>query len=209
MTHVRQELTFGLAGSDRIVLGSATVAVIAADEQAKPNLNAVYHATDAGTVERELQRALSPGAAQALQLLPAVEPQAAADRRSNQSSLSNADDESDDEDEPEPLPAFRSWGEVFNVAQLRAQFGTDRELASLSKFVTLWGGGQLNVTRASDDAILSVCRPIVQDGLAKRIIDRIRRSPEIDIKLMLEKEVLNAGDRQKLIGLLGRSSGCF
>ena len=192
--------------ADQIRLGECVVSVIIADENAKTNLNSLYHANEKHAVEQELQRVLSPGFVRAINLRPAAMSARTTDQKSARSS---EEDDDDDEETPAPPRAFRSWGEVFDFAAIENTFGSDREIASIAKELTLWGNGRLNVARASDGAFLSACRPIVQDGLAKRIVDRYRRNPDVGIKVIIQKEVLNPNDQLRLLDTLGQSSSSF
>ena len=193
---------------DEIDMGDTHLTLIIADEDAKTNLNAIYHASDQGVVERELNRVISPGAQRTIALRPAAASQQSLAKKSASTSL-ESDDDDDEEDDIEPPRAFRSWGEVFNLSAFRNRLGNDRELVQVTKGLTLWGRGRLNVGRASDAVFISACRPIVQDGLAKRIVDRYRNQPEPGIKLIVEKEVINPTDRRRLQAMLSEGSSCF
>ncbi|NND99089.1 MAG: hypothetical protein HKN47_17365 [Pirellulaceae bacterium] len=193
--------------SGQIVLGQSLVTVVVADEDAKTNLNSLYHASDERVVATELRRILRPGVTRAIALRPVV----ASEQSEQRKVASNTDrDAEDSEDaEAEPPRAFYSWGDVLDIEQIHQTLGSDRDLPVITRSLTLWGRGKLNVARASDEAFLSTCRPIVQDGLAKRIIQRHREQALTGIKLIIEKEVTNPRDRERLLQTLGQSSSCF
>jgi hypothetical protein len=192
--------------ADQIALGTTALSLVVADESAKTNLNALYHASDIRVVEQELQRSLNSTAGRLVSLKPEVESEK---RLQKKSARTVAPDGEEEEQEAEIAPAFRSWGQVFNIAGWRKNAGELRDLASITAKVSIWGRGRLNVTRASDEAFLAASRPIVQDGLAKRILESYRDHPERGIKMVLAKEVVNKRDRERLLRMLGEQSDSF
>jgi len=107
------------------------------------------------------------------------------------------------------LPAFRSWGEVFDLLQVNRLAGDDRQLAKMTRHLALFGTGRLNVFRATDETVLAVCKSVVQDGLAKRVLDKIRETSLGEIDLILTQTVTNPDERKSLRALLGTSSSSY
>ena len=85
--------------------------------------------------------------------------------------------------------AFRSWGEVFDLATLGRTARSPTSLQSSTTKLTCWGSGQLNFRRASDEAILALARIVVQDGKARRVLQRYRSSPTASLPTLLLSEV--------------------
>jgi len=107
------------------------------------------------------------------------------------------------------FPAFRSWGEVFDLVQVSQIAGEDRQVAKMTRNLTLFGTGQLNVFRASDETVLAVCQSAVTKGLGNRVLSAIRETSIRETDLLLERTVQNEEDRQKLRVLLGSNSRSF
>ena len=118
-------------------------------------------------------------------------------------------DEEDDEETAAIPDAFRSWGEVFDLNSLQAGFARDASLPNLTTGLTCWGNGQLNFQRASDEAILAVSRCVVQDGVARRIVQRFRQNPTATLEILLQTEVSNDRNRERLGELMSETSTNF
>lgn len=187
---------------DAVRLGNLTFDLLLGDEDAKLNLNVLYHSAGPAKAEQVLMQ-LNPSVARAVRLVPAVKP---AELSREQSLLSRADTEVEG---PDTADAFRSWGEVFALAEFEAQIGGDAALPIATTGITCWGGGQLNFRRATDDAILAVAGTFVQDGTARRILQRYRENPRIDLTTLLRTEVSSGPDRERLARRFGKISNNF
>jgi hypothetical protein len=191
-------------------LGDVTFDVLVGDEDAKLNLNALYHYGGLVKTDQAIAKTGGPTVGFAKRLLPAVEP-LRIERASPRLSRSKLDDEAEEppENELEQPDAFRSWGEVFDLAALDAGLARDASLPNLTTGMTLWGNGQLNFRRASDEAILAISGLVVQDGAARRIIQRYRESPTATLAVLLQSEVTSEPDRKRLGELMSESSTNF
>ncbi|QDT08814.1 hypothetical protein [Planctomycetes bacterium K23_9] len=206
--------------ADQVELGGQKFDLLLADEDAKANLNAIYDLGGTSACEKAMRDTIDLGDSRSIQLRPqrrslgefdAAVSRAGSSRLGNQQSGSDQgdDDEAADEIEPGFLPpAFRSWGDVLDFDAVIQNAGDVRQIAKTTQNVTLWGTGRLNVWRASDDAIIAVCREVVQDGLARRIQQRVRTAPLSQIDLVLRQTVTNEEDRRKVSELLADSSQC-
>lgn len=210
--------------ADQVVLGDLTFNLLCADEDAKLNLNALYHLGSIAACERTISEVLPLKANRLISLRPRIRSlseQTAADSRSRSSRLAGEDSDQDelgeettDKDDFEDFlgygnpSAFKSWGEVFDLARF-PESGLDvRDVAEMTSTMTLWGSQRLNVWRASDDEIIAICRPIVQDGVARRIAERLRKTSLSQIKLVLSQTVTNPRDREELGQVLADTSQC-
>lgn len=155
--------------------------MVLADENAKLNLNALQRLGRPGTLATSLRKVLEPNSVRALRDI---------DRNPSSQALS-------------------SWGQVFDLNLLRALQGSDRVLAELTREVTLWGSGKLNIHRASASSLELACKGVVTDGLARRIVERHDESPTLNAGLLLRQTVLNETDRGQLEQLLGDGSTTF
>ena len=188
---------------DAMTLGGVTFDLMLGDEDAKLNLNVIYHLSGRQKTEQVLSEA-SPSAAMYARLVPAVQPQ----QLSRQQRSRPRDSDSDEEIEP-VADAFRSWGEVFDINALEQNLGSEAALPIATTGITCWGSGQLNFQRATDEAILAVAGSIVQDGGARRILKRYRDNPTIDLAALLQNEVANPQNRRQLARRLGQTSNHF
>ncbi len=189
-----------------ITLRGVTFDVLLGDEDAKLNLNALYHQAGEVDTARAAMEMIGPGAGRALRLLPAMQPMA----MDQGSIIENDDDEDQDEDPEIGLPAaFRSWGEVFDLPTLAETSGGSAVLPNLTTGMTCWGNGQLNFRRASDEAILAVAGTVVQDGGAQRLLTRYRSSPTATLAVLLQSEVASQRERDALARLLSETSSNF
>ncbi|TWT82573.1 hypothetical protein CA13_40360 [Planctomycetes bacterium CA13] len=205
--------------SDQLRLGSQTFVLILADEDAKANLNVIYDLGGEAACQKTLRDLINLGDFRSVRLQPRRRSQnveTATDSQQKASRLGTDGDEEGDvaADEsvtldPENLaPALVSWGDIFDFRAISSGAGDLRQLAAMTRGVTLWSSGRLNVWRASDEAIIAICRDVVQDGLARRIQQRIRGASLQQINILLGQTVTNEKDRQQLSRLLADSSQC-
>jgi hypothetical protein len=187
-----------------LVIRGVTFDLLLGDEDAKLNLNSLYHHGGPERTQRTVAE-LFGGPMPAVRLLPAVQPMLIA-REGRQLS---PDSESEEAEEPEIPDAFRSWGEVFDLPLLESQVGSGAAVPNVTTEITCWGSGQLNFRRASDQAILAVVGSVVQDGAAKRILTRYRSRPEASLAVLLQGEITNGRYRDRLRGLLSETSNNF
>ena len=185
-----------------VVLDSQRFDAIVSDESAKVSLDAIYHAGELPAVERTLRDVLP------FQTRPlvAVQPQVQPVREALTTLLTQAADENE-EAEPPPLPpAFTSWADIVDVARLRSTFGDARQLATITQDITIFSLGQLNVRRATDDAVLAVAESIVPAGTAQTLLKRLRENPTSDIAVIILNSVSDNGQQTALGRLLGTTS---
>lgn len=185
---------------DRVVLGDQRFDLILADEDAKANLNTMYHAGGMNAVQRELGKLLPAGASRTIALRPRVNSLQTQQRQQARPAAIVVSD---------APPAFLDWTEVFSIPAIRNVSGDDRQLVALTRDATVFGRGPINVTRANDAAVLAVLRTVVEDGLAKRILEEVKRSATLDFNLILERVVTDMRDRQQLMEVLTSNSGTY
>jgi type II secretory pathway pseudopilin PulG len=196
---------------DRVVLGGQTFDLLLADEDAKANLNAIYDIGGRRPCEQAISQLSGALESRTMNLLP-TRPSAESVKRLQ----ARSENESETEDGSaaaipamDDSPAFRSWGEVFDLVQVHRFAGDDRHLAKMTKQLTIHGVGRLNVLRAADETVLNVCKSVIEDGLAQRLLEKIRETSLNEIDLILEQTITNVTDRANLRTLLGVSSSSF
>ncbi len=190
-----------------LTLGNVTFDLLLGDEDAKLSLNSLYHHAGPAKTGQAVSRIVGPAVGRAVRLVPAVEPLLIA-REGKRNSL-QSDDESPDEEAPPIADAFRSWGEVFDLAALENGTRSDAALPNLTTGITCWGNGQLNFRRASDEAILAVAGSVIQDGGARRLLERYRSSPTSTLGVLLQTEVSGGRNRDELRKVLSETSTNF
>ncbi len=186
-------------------LGGVTFDLLLGDEDAKLNLNSLYHHAGPIKTERALREIVGPSVSTATQFIPATKPLLL-----SRESQRVTDDPNQPEAVEREIPdAFRSWGEVFDLIRLGRQLGGDAALPNATTGITCWGNGQLNFRRASDEAILAVVGSVIQDGGARRLLQRHRKNPRAGVSVLLQTEVTDDGNRDQLATLLAETSTNF
>jgi hypothetical protein len=204
----------GVAGSppppfirSAISFGGVTFDVMIADEDAKLNLNALYHHAGSTKLNQAIADIVPLSGRTSLRLVPAIEPMLIS--REQVVTLRPDSGQGEKERKAEIPAAFRSWGEVFDLAKMSAAVGSEAALPNLTTDMTCWGSGQLNIRRASDQSILAVVGTVIQDGGAARFLKNYRANPTMDLKVLLVTEVKNEGQRDELSKLVSEASTNF
>jgi|GEM_PF-3229570 len=167
----------------KVQLGKMTLLLILADENAKVNLN-VLAQQGAGEVLTFLRK-LSAEAGFRVCLHP---------------DLRKAD--------AKTLAAFDSWGQVFALDEMR-DADAPKNLAALTNELTCWGGGQLNVRRASDRAIERVCQKEVSPIVVKRLLEVRAAGAKTPLAAMLGQLSATEKDQSRLQELVTDKSQCY
>ena len=189
-----------------VTFGGVTFDVMLSDEDAKLNLNAIYHHGGPSQLEQALSQSVPLAGQAALRLRPATEPLLVGRTRDSLPVIETPDGE---EKKPVIPPAFRSWGEVFDLAVLSRTIGSEAALPNLTTDMTCWGSGHLNIRRASDNSILAVLGSVIQDGGAQRFLQRYRNNPATDFRAMMVTEISNNRQRDRLAELVAEASTNF
>jgi len=189
----------------KVALGEVTFDVLLADEDAKLPLNTLYHYAGQKKTEEGISQIAGANAQFATRLNPAVPPLLVPREKRK---ASGTDDE-DQEIELDAPDAFRSWGEVFDFATLNRTSRDPAALQAMTTNLTCWGSGQLNFRRASDNAILTLTSVVVQDGRARRILQRYRDNPTATLPILLQSEVSDPQEQRQLQAMLSETSTNF
>ncbi|KAA5541082.1 hypothetical protein FYK55_19510 [Roseiconus nitratireducens] len=177
-----------------VSIGGITFDVVLADESAKVNLNSVYHSVGRERTESMIVDVAGIAAARAARLTPAVP-------------TVKSFGASDDADGPAaPPPAFRSWGEVFDLTTLQQTIGDDAALANVTAELTCWGSGGLNLRRASDESIRAVATCVLSRAGAERLVRRYRENPTMTLAILVQQEAASETLRRKLLRMFSETS---
>jgi hypothetical protein len=183
-------------------MGGVTFDVLLADEDAKLNLNRVYHRTGLERTAAIVTELVGPAAARAVRLQAQTPPQPQAFEEGDAA-------EAEAGDLPALPRAFRSWGQVFDLARLRATTGSQAALPAATGQLTCWGSGALNVRRASDAALRAAAGCVLSRAGAGRLLRRYRDNPTLSLELLIEREAKTEIERRGLRKLLGETSNHF
>jgi len=165
-------------------LGTMSVALLLADENAKVSLNAIHARRDKETVARVVQEMAG---------LSGLDVRLRPYRRAA---------------DAEHLPAFDSWGQVFALEEGRADTQAPKSLAAATAELTCWGDGKLNLRRASRDALERVCRLEASPTIVGRLLELMSKPSPWKLAGLLDQLRLAEGERQRLEQLLTDRSLC-
>ena len=203
---------------DAVTIGGGTYEVIIADEDSKLNLNQVYHMAGNQDIQSAIGDLIGPLGVRTVRLLPAIRPmtdlllESSSEGQTRTGSVESLDDQDDQEADPPPVEiprAFRSWGEVFDLSALNAAFGSDAALPNLTSNLTCWGGGGLNLRRASDASIRAAAACVLSKAGARRLVSRYRENPALSLEILVQQEGNTESERLRLRRMLTETSTHF
>ena len=156
-----------------------------ADEEAKANLNTIFHTQGESTVTRTVRELAGESAALPVTLRPFAVGDAA-----------------------ERLPVFDSWGQVFQLAAGSDSTDIPAKLMQATTNMTCWGSGRLNVVRAPENVATLILRPLDQTGLMDRL-DQARGARGIrSLTELVEESRRNPRD-EVFANAITLQSGCY
>jgi hypothetical protein len=104
---------------------------------------------------------------------------------------------------------FESWGQVFDLDRVRKGVSAPQEIAGATARITCWGGGLLNVERASDAALDRLCGLVVGNDVIRRLQVLRRQRANLEISDVLNELGLNETERNALQPLLTDNSDYY
>jgi hypothetical protein len=150
--------------------------VLVADEDAKVNLNAIYRqGSDGANQVAGVVEQLVGNDGTAPQIRPIAEDAAKQDAK-----------------------VFRSWGQIFDLSQDTAPGEAACRLRDETREMTCWGSGRLNICRASDQAIRSVCQDKLNPDIVAKLVSLRREAGIKDLDDLLTRMALRIEDRALL-----------
>ncbi|MFZ5828655.1 MAG: hypothetical protein ACOY3P_01135 [Planctomycetota bacterium] len=184
----------------RILLGGVRFEMLVADEDAKANLNTIYHRGGRGAAEGAARR-LSANPLLPVWLVPELASSASQARRPRP--------QEESEDAPPVPPAFNHWGQVFDLARVPPVIDATTALPAATSRLTCWGRGRVNIARAPDDALIEVCRVAISETAARRLVREYRETPLRGIPQLISLAGVRPREAADLAELLGRESYCY
>lgn len=168
-----------------IRLGEFTLNLVLADEDSKANLNTLYRWRDKITVQQTIRRLNVSSMGSKIHMKP------------YRTQKNNPN-----------LRAFDSWGQVFELDRGLADVELPVALDGATHELTCWGRGQLNVHRASDQAIQEICLLPVGPDMSAKLIEQKNQNPGMEVGTLLDSLKLGESQREQLEQLLTDQSMC-
>ncbi len=187
-----------------VMLGGVRFDALLADENAKVNLNYVYHKRGMSHARRLVGQMNNIGAVQ-VRLMPEV---TSASMAVIQPAARNEAEEGE-EDPPPPPPAFRHWGQVFDLTRNQGALTGSSLLPASTAHLTCWGRGQINLARAPDKVIEQTCELVLGQGVAQRLIREYRENPTHSIQQIARQMKVDDQDAAELQKLVGTQSWSY
>jgi hypothetical protein len=201
--------------AESVILGGQRFDLVLSDENTKLNLNTVYHLGGPSKVTKAISELAGKNVTRYVVPRPAVPPVV---RSSSSARKSNSDAEVADSGlgtsasidiAQAETPAFRSWGEIFDFGKIAKESPNGDVKLDFTRALTLWGSGQLNISRSTSEALLAQIELILPGASAKDLLSSLRKFENVDLQAVLETEVPNAQDRRALSSMLSLSSFAF
>lgn len=167
----------------KVQLGKTTLLLVLADENAKIDLNVL--AEQGGGRLTDFLRNLIEGASSRIRL---------------HLGLRNAN--------AKTPAAFDSWGQVFALDEIR-DADAPKNLATLTEELTCWGGGQLNVHRASDRSIEQVFKKEVSPVMVERLLRVRATGGKTPLEGLLGQLSATEKEQERFRALLTDESQCY
>jgi len=175
---------FPASVSGEFVLNGLHFSLVLADEDAKVNLNAIFHQGSDGISQ----------VATALDQLAATDGLAVQVRPMSEDSTKSG------------AKVFRSWGQIFDLTPYVSPAESASRLRDATHEITCWGSGRLNICRASDQAIRAVCQNKINPDVLDKLLS-LRRDKEMKgLDDLLTRMALRIEDRAVLERLLSDRS---
>jgi hypothetical protein len=181
------ELREGVAATTlqtTVKLGDQTFLLILSDEQAKLNLNTVFRNGDMLAVR---QVVFMNSATWQLKLRP--------DSHANKTNTY-------------PL-AFASWGQVYDFSTFANNPNKNYlQLTQLGGRITCWGNGLLNVKRADNETLRTICELVVPLQSATKLLELCQENPTWDLERLLKEVDVPDRERRAFRKILTDRSRC-
>lgn len=168
-------------------IGQWTYEFVLADEDAKVNLNRVLR-EDPNSYQTVVMSLL---------------------QSSGQSSLVPAPPPLPGQPSERTLTPFQSWGQVFVPRNGGQRESLARGIQLATREMTCWGSGRLNVRRASENSIRTLCRMAVTPPTIDKLLEERTSADLTGLEDLIGRLDLKAGERFAFQRLLTDESNCF
>jgi hypothetical protein len=98
---------------------------------------------------------------------------------------------------------------VFDLALAQDLFPGFLPIRQTTRNITCWGAGRLNLRRAPEQTVVEVCRPVVSDGVTRRMLRSLREDPLRRLDRVVEQLGIDPDEQALLKGLVTEQSSCF
>lgn len=105
--------------------------------------------------------------------------------------------------------ALESWGQVFVARRSGSQGTTGRQIKEATRQLTCWGSGRLNVKRASDRAIRTLCGLSMSGNVIDKLLQERAEGESESLDALISRLELRAEERFVFQRLLTDRSNCF
>jgi type II secretory pathway component PulK len=161
-------------------LGTQNFTVVIADEDAKANLNVVF-AQKGAELSSAIRHLSQDSEGLSLRLQPAKT----------------------------AASAFKSWGQIFDLANSPQDHGPAKTLVDLSQEITCWGSGRLNLRRASDAAVSEIACTVLSKKDANDLVSRRRNWGGQSVDDLLAQLELRRADQLAASRLFSAEGGSY
>jgi type II secretory pathway component PulK len=166
--------------SGEFVLNGLRFSALVADEDAKVNLNAIYHPGPEGNSQlASVVEQLAGGDGPPVLIRPTIT-----------------------DDSQRNAKPFGSWGQVFDLQETTSPTETACTLLDRTHEISLWGRGRLNVRRASDQAIRALCADKLSPDVISKLLSLRRETGVQGLDDLLDRTAPRLEDRAALERLL-------
>lgn len=169
-----------------LTVGNTRYQFVLSDEEAKVNVNQLLR-LDPDQFLPVVMRLLQSTNANAL--IPTVPPAISGRTRS--------------------VTALESWGQVFASRNSGPSGVSADELREATRLLTCWGRGRLNVTTATDEAIMALSSLVASDRAVSKLLQERRAGDLFNLDGLIQRLELKAEDRFGLRRVLSDRSGCY
>jgi hypothetical protein len=102
---------------------------------------------------------------------------------------------------------LESWGQIVSPELMPINTDPSTWLINRMQSVTLWGNGTLNINRASDHALDTVCQPAIGPLKTSKLLTLRSEEPQMKLEELIAKLDLKSAERGRLQIWLAETSG--
>ena len=104
---------------------------------------------------------------------------------------------------------YDSWGQLFDLGQLKEPTSAASSFAQLQQHITCWGSGQMNLQSASDENLRQLGIAMGRGGLYGRVIRERQKAERLDLAEVIQEAATNTEDTQLLQRTLRSNSSAW
>lgn len=108
-----------------------------------------------------------------------------------------------------PLSQYESWGQVFALDEEVATHDIPELVMTSTGQLTCWGNGRLDLRRASDGAVSTICGLAVGESVVKQLLKARSEVPDWKLSQLLIELKLPEKELTQLKNLLEENTSCY